>query len=115
MPHAEVPNAVPVLEQAKRPGARTAAVQGIDQIWLINLDRRRDRLEGFMQRHPEMTGRINRLAAYDGKSLKLTPKLARLFLANNFEWHKPTMGCAMSHLALWYRLAAEVDERTVAT
>jgi GR25 family glycosyltransferase involved in LPS biosynthesis len=89
---------------------RPAKIQGIDQIWLINLDRRRDRLERFMQRHPEMSGRINRLPAYDGKSLKLTPTLARLFLPNNFEWHKPTMGCSMSHLALWYKLVGEADE-----
>lgn len=91
-------------------GNLAARVIGVSQIWLINLERRKDRFERFMQRHPEMSGRINRLAAYDGKSLKLTPKLARLFLPNNFEWHKPTMGCAMSHLALWCRLAAEADE-----
>lgn len=98
---------------AEKPDGRAAcaaAVEGIDQIWLINLDRRRDRLEGFMQRHPEMAGRINRLSAYDGKSLELTPELARLFLPNNFQWHKPTMGCALSHLALWQKLAGEPDQ-----
>jgi len=89
---------------------RPARVSGIDQIWLINLDRRKDRLERFMQSHPEMFGRINRLPAYDGKDLQLTPALARLFAPNNFDWHKPTMGCAMSHLALWYKVAEEADE-----
>ena len=89
-----------------------ARIQGVDQIWLINLDRRPDRLEGFMRRHPEMSGRINRFSAYDGKNLQLTPAFARLFLPNNFEWHKPTMGCAMSHLALWYKLASEAEENT---
>jgi len=91
---------------------KKASVTGIDQIWLINLDRRRDRLDGFMQGHPEMTGRINRLSAYDGKALKLTPALARLFSPNNFHWHKPTMGCALSHLSLWQRLATQPNHQT---
>ena len=89
-----------------------AWVTGIEQIWLINLDRRRDRLEAFMQAHPEMTGRVNRLPAYDGKKLQLTPALARLFAPNNFNWHKPTMGCALSHLSLWQRLATEPNDQT---
>ncbi len=89
-----------------------ALVTGIDQIWVINLDRRQDRLDGFMQSHPEMTARTNRLPAYDGKTLKLTPALARLFAPNNFNWHKPTMGCALSHLALWQRLAVEPSDQT---
>lgn len=86
---------------------KKAWVTGIDQIWLINLARRADRLERFLQAQPEMTGRINFLPAYDGKNLKLTPALARLFAPNNFDWHKPTMGCALSHLSLWQRLAVE--------
>jgi GR25 family glycosyltransferase involved in LPS biosynthesis len=86
---------------------KKAWVTGIDQIWLINLARRRDRLDRFLQAQVEMTGRINFLAAYDGKNLKLTPALARLFAPNNFDWHKPTMGCALSHLSLWQRLAVE--------
>ena len=84
-----------------------ARIVGIDRIWVINLDRRRDRLERFMQAQPEMFGRINRMPAYDGNNLELTPELARLFAPNNFDWHKPTMGCAMSHLALWQKLADE--------
>ena len=86
---------------------KKAWVTGIDQIWLINLARRRDRLDRFLQAQPEMNGRINFLPAYDGKNLKLTPSLARLFAPNNFDWHKPTMGCALSHLSLWQRLAVE--------
>jgi lipopolysaccharide biosynthesis glycosyltransferase/GR25 family glycosyltransferase involved in LPS biosynthesis len=101
-----------IVSVPSRSGFCPASVIGIDQIWLINLDRRRDRLERFMQSHPEMSGRINRLPACDGKKIELTPALARLFAPNNFHWHKPTMGCALSHLALWTRLAAEQDDET---
>jgi GR25 family glycosyltransferase involved in LPS biosynthesis len=85
-----------------------AQARAIDQIHLINLDRRPDRLERFTQSHPELEARFQRFSAHDGKALKLTPALARLFAPNNFNWHKATMGCALSHLALWHR-SAETD------
>lgn len=82
----------------------------MDRICLINLDRRPDRLERFSQSHPELAGRFERISAYDGKALELTPALARLFAPNNFDWHKATMGCAMSHLSLWQRLSETPGE-----
>lgn len=100
----------PAVSLPPESALRPASVIGIDRIWLINLDRRRDRLDRFMRGHPEMTGRLNRLSACDGKNLQLTPAVARLFAPNNFHWHKPTMGCALSHLALWQSLAEEKDD-----
>lgn len=99
-----------IVSLPPEPELRPSSVIGIDRIWLINLDRREDRLERFMRSHPAMNGRLNRLPAYDGKTLELTPALSRLFAPNNFHWHKPTIGCALSHLALWHRLALEKDD-----
>ena len=48
---------------------------------------------------------VNRQKAFDGKSLSLTPALARLFKSNDFLWKKAIMGCALSHLILWKALA----------
>lgn len=80
---------------------------GIEDAFVINLDRRADRLEGFWKTHPELVGRVNRTAAYDGKLLTLTPELATLFKPNDFFWKKAVMGCAMSHLSLWWKLVNE--------
>jgi GR25 family glycosyltransferase involved in LPS biosynthesis len=80
--------------------------QGIDDVWVINLDRRKDRLESFTKLHG-FGDRLMRLSAFDGKKLTMTPKLARLFAPNDFNWKKSVMGCALSHLALWMQLFNE--------
>lgn len=87
-----------------------AFTKGIDDIWIINLDRRKDRLEKFNSAHVEIANRTLRMPAFDGKLLELMPKLARLFAVNDFGWKKSVMGCALSHLALWTQLAMEKPE-----
>jgi len=82
----------------------------IDDCYIVNLDRRKDRLDRFYENHPEMVGRVLRLSAYDGKNLQLTPAIARLFRPHDFKWKKPVMGCALSHLSIWYQLANEQDD-----
>ncbi len=81
--------------------------EGIDDAWVINLDRRNDRLESFKKKNPLLADRVLRLPAFEGKHLKLTPALARLFAPHDFNWKKPVMGCALSHLALWMQLLNE--------
>jgi alpha(1,3/1,4) fucosyltransferase len=87
-----------------------ALTPGIDDAWIINLDRRADRLEKFKKSHPDLAERLLRLPAFEGTKLKLTPKVARLFAPHDFNWKKPVMGCALSHLALWVQLANEKPE-----
>ena len=79
----------------------------IDDAWVINLDRRADRLASFMKANPDIADRVHRISAFEGSKLKLGPKLARLFAPHDFNWKKPVMGCALSHLALWMQLANE--------
>ena len=82
-------------------------LEGIDDAFVINLDRRQDRKENFLKAHPDMKGSVRRLAAYDGLKLSLTPSLTRLFKTNDFFWKKAVMGCALSHLKLWNMLISE--------
>jgi GR25 family glycosyltransferase involved in LPS biosynthesis len=82
-------------------------LEGIDDAFVINLDRRQDRKENFLKAHPDMKGHVRRLAAYDGLKLSLTPSLCRLFKTNDFFWKKAVMGCALSHLKLWNMLISE--------
>ena len=82
----------------------------IDDVWVINLDRRADRLKRVMEEHPEIRDRIHRLSAFEGKALTLTPRIKRLFAPHDFAWKKPVMGCALSHLALWNKLVKEAPE-----
>ncbi len=80
---------------------------GIDDAWVINLDRRTDRLKKFQETHPPLATRAMRLSAFEGVKLKLTPKLARLFMPHDFKWKKAVMGCALSHLAVWMQLITD--------
>jgi GR25 family glycosyltransferase involved in LPS biosynthesis/glycosyltransferase involved in cell wall biosynthesis len=85
-------------------------VEGIDEAYLINLDRRADRKISFVESHPYFKGKVKRHMACDGISLTLTPALASLFRPNDFFWKKAVMGCAVSHLKLWTMLYAEPKE-----
>jgi GR25 family glycosyltransferase involved in LPS biosynthesis len=83
---------------------------GIDDAWVINLDRRADRMAKFSETHPDLAMRTHRFSAFEGSGLCLTPKLARLFKPNDFNWKKSVMGCALSHLAIWMKLLNDRKE-----
>jgi GR25 family glycosyltransferase involved in LPS biosynthesis len=82
-------------------------LNGIDDVFVINLERRTDRKQSFLEAHPDFRGVVRGLPAYDGRTLTLSPYLARLFKTNDFFWKKAVMGCALSHLKLWTMLVNE--------
>ena len=79
----------------------------ISDAYVINLDRRPDRMEKLFTNNPELKERVQRFSAYDGRKLRLTPAIARLFKPHDFLWKKAIMGCALSHLELWHQLVNE--------
>jgi GR25 family glycosyltransferase involved in LPS biosynthesis len=85
-------------------------IQGIDDVYVINLDRRKDRMEKLYTNSPSLEGRVQRVSAVEGRDLVLTPQLARLFKPHDFLWKKAIMGCALSHLGLWWQLANEKQD-----
>ena len=84
--------------------------QGIDDAYVINLDRRKDRMDKLFENSPSLEGRLQRVSAIEGRDLVLTPQLARLFKPHDFLWKKAIMGCALSHLGIWWQLANEKQE-----
>ena len=82
-------------------------LEGIDDSYVINLERRADRLERLWSNCPELKGRVERWPAIDGRGLTLTPAIQRLLNPNDFHWKKAIAGCALSHLGLWWKLAHE--------
>jgi GR25 family glycosyltransferase involved in LPS biosynthesis len=85
-------------------------IEGIDDAYVINLDRRQDRLKSFVEHHPYFKGKVRRHKAVDGLSLKLTPRLSSLLKPNDFFWKKAVSGCALSHLKLWTMLLCDSEE-----
>jgi GR25 family glycosyltransferase involved in LPS biosynthesis len=79
---------------------------GIDKCYMINLKRRADRLERFYASHSGTEG-IEVIEAFDGRKLKLGPNLVRLFHQNSFGWKRSAMGCSLSHLSVWKKIAED--------
>ena len=67
------------------------------ETYVINLDRRPDRLK-------RLTVKAKRWPAVDGRTIQLTPGLRQLLANNDFFWKKAVAGCALSHLGLWTQL-----------
>lgn len=84
----------------------------IDEAYVINLDRRKDRMDKLYTHNPELKDRAIRLSAFEGKNIQMTPAIARLFKPHDFYWKKPILGCALSHLQLWWQLLHEKPEIT---
>lgn len=85
-------------------------MEGIDDAYVINLDRRTDRMEKLFGHNPELKDRVQRISAVNGREMTLTPRIARLFKPHDFFWKKAIMGCALSHLSLWWQLFTERPE-----
>lgn len=79
----------------------------IGEAHIISLPRRKDRIETFKTNHGAWTKDVCLRPAVDGRTMKLTPTLARLFAPHDFFWKKAVLGCALSHLSLWLELAGE--------
>jgi GR25 family glycosyltransferase involved in LPS biosynthesis len=77
----------------------------IDEAYLINLPRRSDRLQKFKAAHGSLAKQTYVSPAVDGRTLQLTAQLVDCFRDNDFHWKKAIMGCALSHLRLWEKLA----------
>ena len=77
----------------------------IDEAYVINLERRADRMERFKTTHKAFKDRVYRWNATDGLTIELSPNIIQCFRNNDFGWKKSVMGCALSHLGLWEKLA----------
>jgi GR25 family glycosyltransferase involved in LPS biosynthesis len=80
-----------------------------DDIWIINLNRRLDRILEWAKTYPALAEITQRFQAIDGRELHMTPAISDLFSKNDFIWKKSVLGCALSHILLWAQLACEGD------
>jgi GR25 family glycosyltransferase involved in LPS biosynthesis len=76
-------------------------MEKVDKIFLINLDRREDRLDEFMKKYPIAKNSLTRYSAADGQKLKMTESIKHLFRNNKFNWLGGKIGCALSHYNIW--------------
>jgi len=82
----------------------------IDRIYCINLDTRKDRWENLMKSEPYLESMVERIPGVNGKTLQMNQFIYDLFLRNEFKWKKSVIGCNLSHMNAWSKVASGEDE-----
>lgn len=78
---------------------------------VINLDRRPDRWEKFLQAKQRSKSTINfiRYPAVDGSKLVPTEQLQRIFDGNDYNMREGMVGCAISHIKIYTEIMSDSD------
>jgi GR25 family glycosyltransferase involved in LPS biosynthesis len=91
----------------------TIPIKGIDKIYVINLDKRQDRFDSLIEAEPYLKDVIERIPAVDGKTLRLNNFIYNLFEHNIFGWKKSIIGCYLSHITAWSKIASGFSNMTL--
>jgi len=117
--------ATPILDTARVDKARTimskmsdkllrimglASIKGIEKTYVINLDTRPDRWAKLMEAEPYLEPLVERVPGVNGKTLEMNPFVFHLFNQNEFQWKKSIIGCNLSHISVWNRIASAEKE-----
>ena len=79
--------------------------------FLINLDRRPDRMEKIEKQRANLPADMERVSACDGTKLIVNPRLRSLCRRKGNYFMRPgVIGCALSHMKLYNRLLHDSDE-----
>lgn len=88
------------------PASNEGPMEGIKTAYVVNLDSRTDRWNSLIEAEPWIKTHAERTSAVHGKTIQMTPIIYDLFEHNNFNWKKSIMGCSLSHIKLWSKIAA---------
>jgi len=87
--------------------------QVILKTYVVNLDKRKDRWEKFLQQKETEFLKYNRFPAIDGNNLTPNEALQSIFDGNDFNMRKGMVGCAMSHIALYTLLVNSPNNESI--
>ena len=68
---------------------------------VINLERRPERILGFIRRNNDQVFSYTIFNAVDGKKLTPNSKIQRIFETGDYNFRRGIVGCAYSHLKIW--------------
>ena len=92
-------------KEAQVAEAQVAACNIVVPTYVINLARRPDRWDTFVENASGIKSlAYNRVLAIDGSNLEPTLRLQRIFDNNDYNMRRGMVGCAMSHLSLYIAL-----------
>jgi GR25 family glycosyltransferase involved in LPS biosynthesis/glycosyltransferase involved in cell wall biosynthesis len=81
-------------------------------VHLVNLDRSHERLRLFRSQNPHIAA-FERFSAVDGAMLNRAALVAEGLITENLCYENGTLGCALSHIALWKQCVARGRAITV--
>ena len=84
----------------------TRGVAGVMPIHLINLDRSTDRLAQFQERNAHL-GDVIRFPAVNGRLVNKEALIDEGVMTRDCDYQVGSIGCALSHIALWNKAVAE--------
>ncbi len=76
----------------------------IYNVFVINLERRKDRYDKLVNLAKPLFSNIQRFNAIDGLELKPNSQLAQIFENNDYNYRASIIGCCMSHITLYIQL-----------
>lgn len=74
------------------------------KVYVLNLERRPDRLQKFHEINIDEISQFHVFNAVDGMALKPSHKVQKLFQNNDYSYRRGIVGCALSHVAMWDEL-----------
>lgn len=77
----------------------------MDDVFVINMFRRKDRIEALDRHFSELGIKYNRWNGVDGREYVPSADITALFKDNDFQYRGGVLGCALSHYELWSYLA----------
>lgn len=86
-------------------GHQPNEIVGVEKTYVINLDTRPDRWEKLLKAEPYLEPLVERVSGVNGKTLAMDATIFRLFQENEFQWKKSIIGCNLSHISVWKRIA----------
>ena len=97
------------MSQAILELAGVPQIQGVKKTYVINLDTRLDRWNNLIAAEPYLEPLVERVSGVNGKTLVMTAEIYQLFEKNQFQWKKSVIGCNLSHISIWRRIAEGAD------
>jgi GR25 family glycosyltransferase involved in LPS biosynthesis len=88
----------------------TQPIKRIEKTYVINLDTRPDRWDKLMTAEPYLEPLVERVPGVNGKTLSMNQFIFNLFNQNEFQWKKSIIGCNLSHISVWNRIALAEKE-----
>ncbi len=83
------------------------------RMYVINLERRPERLLNFFTNNNQELPPMEVFKAVDGKSLKPSGKIQRIFETGDYNFRRGIVGCAYSHLQIWQKFMKSVSKYCV--